>query len=563
MTKVQSSTLREPLVDVAGKNEEEKQASFNVEETKIMCGMAWPMLVSFFCRMAMASVDSAFVGHINQGGHSPGTYLAAAGLSDMVVNILVIPPLAFNQSLNALVSQAMGSGNKKMAGIWLQLSLFWLTISYIPCLVSFFFVGDILHLLGFSPEICALSGAYAKFNVVWPIPNGWYQCMRFYFQAQGNTRPAMYNNMLFLCVNIFLNWLFVFGGPFRHWCGWQGFGFVGAAMSLSCSRSLQPLAYWLYMFVYKRAHEDTWPGWSRKIVQYNDNTKAFLKQSLPQVGTLILQATMNQTTTLMIAQLGNLAIAASAATTALTQIFTGGLGVTCNNVCGIRVGFHLGQQNGWAARKASVLIFGISAVSVSVIAVVLLPFRHQAMAIMTSDVEVQNLSAQLLLPVLLNTFASMIVQCNTGGVFTSQGRTTLATLLSMGVELPLNLGSIATCVFVLHLGIVAVYYCQAVVFWFELAIVMVIWQFSDWQKYADQAVARQRTQAASPSKTPNQMGTPGILDQGGMLSSPNAREKMEFAYSSPVPLPTQPLLLSPNARSLGEEAEIVTTIEEC
>lgn len=107
-------------------------------------------MVSFFCRMAMASVDSAFVGHLNSGGHSAGTYLAAAGLSDMVVNIMVIPPLAFNQSLNALVSQAIGSGNKKMAGTWLQLSLFWLTIGYIPCLFAFFYVEQVLTFLGFS-----------------------------------------------------------------------------------------------------------------------------------------------------------------------------------------------------------------------------------------------------------------------------------------------------------------------------------------------------------------------------------------------------------------------------
>merc|ERR1719446_905196 len=159
------------------------------------------MMVSFFCRMGMASTDSAFVGHITTGKFTPAEYLAAAGLADMVTNILVIPPLAFNQSLNALVSQAMGSGNKKMAGVWLQQSIFWLTISYAPVLVSFFYVSDMLRLLGFSPELCALAGSYARFNVFWPIPNGWYQCMRFYFQAQGITRPAMYNNLLFLGVN--------------------------------------------------------------------------------------------------------------------------------------------------------------------------------------------------------------------------------------------------------------------------------------------------------------------------------------------------------------------------
>lgn len=63
---------------------------------------------------------SAFVGHINNGEHKAETYLAAAVLSDMVLNICITPPLAFNQVLNGLVSQAIGSGNPAMAGVWLQ-----------------------------------------------------------------------------------------------------------------------------------------------------------------------------------------------------------------------------------------------------------------------------------------------------------------------------------------------------------------------------------------------------------------------------------------------------------
>ena len=86
----------------------------------------------------MASTDSSFVGHItNTSGvpgdpafgdvgsgdtsvtevvYSPEEYLAAASLSDMVCGILIVPPLAFNQVLNALVGQALGSDNPKMAG---------------------------------------------------------------------------------------------------------------------------------------------------------------------------------------------------------------------------------------------------------------------------------------------------------------------------------------------------------------------------------------------------------------------------------------------------------------
>ena len=46
-----------------------------------------PLAISFFCRMGMASTDSAFVGHIHDEGSSygPEIYLSAAVLSDMCI----------------------------------------------------------------------------------------------------------------------------------------------------------------------------------------------------------------------------------------------------------------------------------------------------------------------------------------------------------------------------------------------------------------------------------------------------------------------------------------------
>lgn len=531
--KSKTKELVEPLIDVTS-----KASSFEFQEMKIMLEIGWPMLVSFFCRMGMASVDSAFVGHITNGSHSPADYLAAAGLADMVTNILTIPPLAFNQSLNALVSQAMGSGNKKMAGVWLQQSLFWLTIGYLPCLVSFFYVAEMLAFLGFSPEICTLAGTFAKWNVFWPIPNGWYQCMRFYFQAQGNSRPAMYNNMVFLGVNVLLNWIFVFGGPFRAWFGWEGFGFPGAAMSLSASRSLQPLFYWLYMFVWKGAHHETWPGWSMDFLQ-RERVRTFMHQSLPQVGTLILQALIGQSTTLMIAQLGNLAIAGSSAAQALTQIFSGGLSAALRAVCGIRVGFHLGAGSGEKARRSAWIIFQMTAYSIAGIAAILLPFGHFAVGFITIDPAVQDLGAKLIPAILLNTFASLIVQCNTGGVFTSQGRTKLATFLSMGVTLPLSVGSVALLVLVLHANLIQVYWAQALVSCLEMAICMIVFLRSDWFRFARDASERQEVKnRQSPA-----LHSPGLLQSPAALTGPLEMVEavdLEEIAESPRKTPAEP-----------------------
>lgn len=531
--------------------DDELPDNFDRDEIKYMAKIGWPMLVSFFCRFGMASEDSAFVGHLNtkgvtlaqtilqnqllgqvaasfmaygfvasshDTGYGPKQYLAAAGLADMVTNILIIPPLAFNMSLTALVSQAMGSDNKKMAGTWLQMSMMWLSAGYLPVLISFFFVSPMLNVLGFDADICELAGTYAKFNVFWPIPNGWYQCMRFYFQAQGITKPAMYNNMIFLLVNALLNWILVFGGPFRG--TWNGFGFVGAAMSLSCSRSLQPVFYWLYMFVWRKDHKDTWPSLAERTFLKREHTKKFLDMSMPQIGTLIFQAVVGQATTLLIAKLGEVAIAASAAASAATMVLTGALSPTMSMLAGKQVGYYLGKNKPVCANRVAKLSLFLGASVTGALSVVTLIFARPIIGVVTDSKSVEDPAVEILPAVMLNLLASIIVSIATQGILTSQGRTKIVTFLSMGFELPLSVGSTALLVIVFKASLTQVFWAQAAVTILEAVVILMILGRSDWRKYAEDAQDRQgvgsaqQAQDTSPEGTTQASKSPPAEDSG-------------------------------------------------
>ena len=54
---------------------------FEWRELKITWLLAYPLLVSFCCRMIMASTDSSFVGHLDTPEHPAEDYLVAATLS--------------------------------------------------------------------------------------------------------------------------------------------------------------------------------------------------------------------------------------------------------------------------------------------------------------------------------------------------------------------------------------------------------------------------------------------------------------------------------------------------
>ena len=461
-------------------------------ELSEMASLGIPLIVSFFCRMAMASTDSSFVGHVNDDHYTAETYLAAAVLSDMVLTTCITPPLAFNQVLNALVGQSMGSGNPKMAGIWLQQSCFWLSVTMLPCLFGLFKVEPVLLFLGFSPEISTVAGIYAKYNLIWPIPNGLYQCMRFYFQAQGLPRPAMYNNIIFLFVNAFLNWTFVFGGPLRYFFGWNGFGFIGAAISLSISRTLQSLSYFLYMFVWKQHHKATWPasGWSLSH-HTASRTWEFMKQSLPNIGTLLFQVIAGQATTVLVGRLGELPIAASSALSTVTGPWAGSLSATCCTISAVRVGYHLGRGDGVAAQKSTIIVlYFVTAMNIIMAALFLSPLRHLVLDIATNDEAILDLVAKLVPAMLVGTYLSLVVGNITQGVFGGMGRPVIATILSFGLELPLSIGGVALYILAFHGDLLGVYWWQAIAGAIELVIVVAILLRSDWSKCAIEARRR-------------------------------------------------------------------------
>jgi len=561
---------REPLVTAAsgGNDFDDRQSgppiaevsrSFLKAELSTMWAIGWPMAVSFFCRFAMISMDAGFVGHLSGSGsvgsdvdslgsvaperadalsslalafsESPAVpfmnrlmgqeyqtkdYLAAASLSDMITQMMTIPLLAMGFGIGPLVGQALGAGNPKKAGTWVQISIFCIFVASLPFQVAFFFVGDVLRALGFHPNLCTLAGKYAKFSVIWVIPNCWYVALRFYFQTQGIARPAMYNGLIFLAVNAGLNWCLVFGGPFKDSLGWQGFGFIGAALAISTSRSLQCFVYWVYMFVYRRAHVPTWPGWNCDFLRW-ENMRPFLAQTLPQVGTLLLQMAINQSITLLVATLGTLAVAASSAAQAATMPFTMFFMATLSALAGMRVGFHLGSGRADLARLTAWLVLGTGTLFMAAFAAVIIPFRHELMSLVTSDEEVQDLAAQILPAITLNFLAASVVQCVTGGILASQGRTRLSTLLSLGFELPLSLGSIAMLVLVFNADVRLVYWVQAGVSVAEAFVVFIIAKRSDWEKYAAAAQARQRQPAPQANA--------GAADAVGDRLGPSAAEE--------------------------------------
>jgi len=303
----------------------------------------------------------------------------------------------------------------------------------------------------------------------------------------------MYNNIAFLFISAFLNYVFIFGGPFRHFAAfghWRGLGFMGAAVSLSISRTAQLAVYFVYMFVLQRHHRRTWPGLSPSH-HTRARTAEFLRQALPGAGTLFFQQCSGRAVTVLVGRLGGEAVAASSVVSAGADPLWGTLTTTARTVSAVRVGYHLGRGDGAAARRAAWLVLRSITVVDAVAVAMFVPLQEVLLGVVTNDRGLRDLAATLIPAVLVSTYLNLVVDNITAGVFAGMGRPVVATVLSFGLELPMMIGASALYIIKFHGNLLGVYWLQAGIGGFEVVVVLIIMTISNWDKYAQKARKRQ------------------------------------------------------------------------
>jgi len=267
-------------------------------------------------------------------------------------------------------------------------------------------------------------------------------------------------------------------------------GFVGAAVSITISRIGQTVVYFFYMFVYKKYHVATWPG-----IGLAHHTRArtteFLRQALPGMVTLFFQECAEQTSMVIIGQLGETAIAAKSVIDTVMLPLIGTLGVTTSMISAVRVGMHLGAGEGVMAKKSSNLVFYFLTAASAMNAAILLPLKTQILKVATNDLDILNLCATLLPAAVIYYYCDLVVDNATSGVLSGMGRPLIATRLSFFYELPMQIGGLAIYIFVLDGTLLGIFWMLVTLTAIESVIVLIILARSNWNQCAEEARTRQ------------------------------------------------------------------------
>ncbi|EQC37731.1 hypothetical protein SDRG_04758 [Saprolegnia diclina VS20] len=405
-------------------------------------------------RLALMVIDSAFLGHLGT------SELAGSALATLWTEFPLFTVWGMASAQIALCGQAYGTKNYALMGIWLQMTLILISILAVPTTVYFLYVDGILRLTTDDAVIIELGARFAQLlsPSIWPLLA--YVCLRQYLQAMGVVLPTTINGIV--CIGI------------------------------------DPIALFLYAFVYKKYHRGAWGGWKLSELTWS-RWKTFFRMALPLGLNDSCDLLGAAALSFVVAKMGANVIATNAVLssvwTMVNAIFIG-IGLAAE----VGLAEHLGEGRPRAARARAYLGFAALACVVVIVACVLWFGRRSVVGIFTTDERIVALYTN----VLSLYVAAASLRALEMGFITSfmgmgqMGFVMIVTIVGLwGVQLPLAyyFGNAK------DLGLWGVWIGSSIAIGIKVLILMLRFRRIDWQKMAAEAMEISEVPGAKISST--------------------------------------------------------------
>jgi multidrug resistance protein, MATE family len=193
-----------------------------------MLGMLGHTFVSF--------IDNIMVGQLGTAE------LAAVSLGNSFMFIAMSIGIGFSTAITPLIAEADSSDNLTQARSAYKHGLILCTTLGILLFLLVFFSKPLMYLMQQPEEVVALAIPYLNLVAFSLIPLIIFQAIKQFSDGMSMTRYPMYATLLANIVNIFLNYILIFGK-----FGFPEMGIVGAAYGTLVSRIIMVIYLWLLL----------------------------------------------------------------------------------------------------------------------------------------------------------------------------------------------------------------------------------------------------------------------------------------------------------------------------
>ena len=207
-----------------------------------------PAAINSLLDMLQVVTDLIMVGRISAFA------VAAVGLGLQSLMFVFAVLTLLHVGTSALLSRFVGAKKMKRASTGLSTLLRFAFVLSLPVMVVWYFVASHIYVwFGTAPEVVALGEEYVQM-LTWMMP---FIFVKLVFvtalNASGDTKTPMYIKIGSIILNIFLNYLFIFGN-----LGFPELGVMGAAVGTVIVNGLELL---IYLILYLKAKMPYAPVW--------------------------------------------------------------------------------------------------------------------------------------------------------------------------------------------------------------------------------------------------------------------------------------------------------------
>ena len=156
----------------------------------------------------------------------------------------------------SLLSQSYGAGKHDSFQICTGSSLVIVFGMTFPIAGLVALCGPIMHLMGQDPELADIAQEFSYRLIPGLFPYFLFKVLTKYLQTQNRLAPGVYIGIFANCMNVFFNWLLIFG---------LGWGLSGAPWATTLTRTMELLMICAYLLWSKKSLESTWPKFSKKL----------------------------------------------------------------------------------------------------------------------------------------------------------------------------------------------------------------------------------------------------------------------------------------------------------
>ncbi|MFI5402989.1 MAG: MATE family efflux transporter [Planctomycetota bacterium] len=328
------------------------------QEVSTLSRLAWPVVAAQLGFMSFALVDMAMLGRL--GAREMG----AVALAETILFGTMMIAIGLVHGIDPLVSQAHGAGDGAAAGRALQHGIVVALLASVPVALAWLHVDTLLALTDQSPDLAALGQSYAT-PQAWSVPFGLASiALRGYVQGRGIMMPPLYAILVTNLLNVFLNWVLIFGK-----LGMPAMGVEGAGIATAIARAAMLVVLALLVFG-RGLHRGAWTPWSLKAFAIRPT----LSIGVPVAVQLGLEAWAFNLSTQIAGRLGEATVAAHAVVLKLAS-FTFMVPLGISTAAATRVGNRIGAGDAPGAQHSAFVALGLGAgvMGVSALAFLLVP----------------------------------------------------------------------------------------------------------------------------------------------------------------------------------------------